>query len=51
VKVVSANLENGLLTIALKREVPEALKPRRIEIASAPQPQGDNVHQISQNAA
>ena len=34
VKVVGANLENGLLTIELKREVPEALKPRRIEIAS-----------------
>ena len=32
VKVVGANLENGLLTINLKREVPEALKPRRIPI-------------------
>lgn len=32
VKVVGANLENGLLTVALKREVPEALKPRRIAI-------------------
>ena len=34
VKVLNANLENGVLTIALKREVPEALKPRRIEISS-----------------
>jgi molecular chaperone IbpA len=34
VKVTGANLENGLLTIELKREVPEALKPRRIEIKS-----------------
>lgn len=34
VKVTSASLDNGLLTIALKREVPEALKPRRIEIAN-----------------
>ena len=34
VKVTGANLENGLLVIELKREVPEALKPRRIEIAS-----------------
>ncbi len=34
VKVMGASLENGLLTIELKREVPEALKPRRIEIAS-----------------
>jgi molecular chaperone IbpA len=33
VKVVGANFENGLLIIELKREVPEALKPRRIEIA------------------
>ncbi len=33
VKVTEAKLEHGLLTIDLKREVPEALKPRRIEIA------------------
>jgi len=39
VKVTTASLENGLLTIALKREVPEALKPRRIEIASGAKPQ------------
>jgi len=32
VKVTDANLENGLLTVELVREVPEALKPRRIEI-------------------
>jgi len=34
VKVTGASLENGLLTIELQREVPEELKPRRIEIAS-----------------
>ena len=34
VKVVGANFENGLLIVELKREVPEALKPRRIEIAA-----------------
>ncbi len=34
VKVTSAQLEHGLLTIALVREVPEALKPRKIEIAT-----------------
>lgn len=41
VKVRGARLENGLLTIDLEREVPEALKPRRIEIAtvSKSQPQ------------
>ena len=33
-KVSGANLENGLLTVELKREVPEALKPRRIDISS-----------------
>ncbi|WP_170351869.1 MULTISPECIES: Hsp20 family protein [Ruegeria] len=35
VRVTGANHENGMLNIDLKREVPEALKPRRIEIASA----------------
>jgi molecular chaperone IbpA len=35
VKVMDAALDNGLLTIDLKREVPEALKPRRIEISSS----------------
>jgi molecular chaperone IbpA len=34
VVVTDANLVNGLLSIALKRELPEALKPRRIEIGS-----------------
>ena len=33
--VQGASLENGLLHVALRREVPEALKPRRIEIAAA----------------
>lgn len=32
VKVVSANLENGLLYINLEREIPEAMKPRTIKI-------------------
>jgi len=35
VKVTGASLENGLLTVELKREVPEALKPRRIAIDGA----------------
>ena len=34
VKVTRAGLEHGLLTVELKREIPEALKPRRIEIAT-----------------
>jgi molecular chaperone IbpA len=37
VRVTGANLQDGLLTIELRREVPEALKPRRIEISAAPQ--------------
>ena len=32
VRVVSANIENGLLHIDLRREVPEAMKPRQIPI-------------------
>ena len=37
--VDGADLQNGLLHVALKRVVPEALKPRRIAIGSAsPQP-------------
>ncbi len=33
VEVKGAKLENGLLTVALERVIPEALKPRRIEIS------------------
>lgn len=36
VEVTGAKLENGLLHVDLKRELPEKMKPRRIEIASAP---------------
>jgi molecular chaperone IbpA len=32
VRVVDARLENGLLHIELRREIPEAMKPRKIEI-------------------
>ena len=35
VEVRGAGLDNGLLTIDLVREVPEALKPRRIEVKAA----------------
>ena len=34
VKVTGASVQNGLLTIELVREIPEAMKPRRIEIAT-----------------
>jgi molecular chaperone IbpA len=35
VKVAGADLQNGLLSIELVREVPEQLKPRKISIGSA----------------
>ncbi|MBM3549899.1 MAG: Hsp20 family protein [Alphaproteobacteria bacterium] len=35
VKVSEAQMENGLLRIDLVREVPEALRPRKIEIGKA----------------
>lgn len=38
VRVESARLGNGLLTIDLAHEIPEELKPRRIDIASSEQP-------------
>lgn len=36
--VADARLADGLLSIALRRELPEALKPRRIDIATASAP-------------
>jgi len=43
VKVQSARLENGLLHIDLKRELPEQMKPRQIEIAGSRQSiEGEN---------
>jgi molecular chaperone IbpA len=37
VEVTSANLADGVLTIELKREVPEAAKPKKITIGSSQQ--------------
>ena len=50
VKVTTASFDNGMLTIDLVREVPEALKPRKIQIGDA---NGtiDNVQQIERQAA
>ncbi|WP_293778648.1 Hsp20 family protein [uncultured Oxalicibacterium sp.] len=47
VHVVGAKLDNGLLNIELKREIPEALKPRKIAIDGV----ADNVHALEQKAA
>ena len=38
VRVADAKLENGMLFVELTREVPEALKPRRISIQSQAAP-------------
>ena len=38
IQVDGADLQNGLLHVGLKRVVPEALKPRRVEIGSASAP-------------
>lgn len=38
VEAGNAIFENGLLSVELKRVVPEAMKPRRIEIGTAPVP-------------
>ncbi len=44
VQVKNANFENGMLKIDLVREVPESMKPRRIEIGVA----GNDNQQIEQ---
>jgi molecular chaperone IbpA len=50
VKVTTASFDNGMLTIDLVREVPEALKPRKIAIGDA---NGtiDNVQALEQRQA
>lgn len=45
VKVVSAQLDNGLLSIELAREIPEAMKPRKVAIG------GDHVQALARQAA
>jgi molecular chaperone IbpA len=46
--VKGAAFENGLLKIELVREIPEAMKPRRISINGGPV---SNVHQLEGKAA
>ncbi len=50
VKVADAKLENGLLVIELVREVPEALKPRRIEVKTGQAVGQDNQVQHIEHA-
>lgn len=54
VRVEDASLENGLLRIDLHRELPEELKPRRVEIATGPRKLADKAKKLirsSKNAA
>lgn len=48
VEVRGAAFDNGLLRIELVRQIPEAMKPRRIAISAAP---SGNVQQIEARAA
>lgn len=51
VVVRGASLENGLLKIDLARELPEAKKPRKIEIGSRPATAGANARLVGDAAA
>ncbi|ESY12783.1 Hsp20 family protein, partial [Mesorhizobium sp. LNJC394B00] len=44
-KIKAANLENGLLTIDIVREIPEELKPRRISIGAGDAQVGKQIAQ------
>jgi molecular chaperone IbpA len=49
--VTGADLSDGMLAITLKREIPEAMKPRRIEIGGSVQPQHDQIEaRVDENA-
>jgi molecular chaperone IbpA len=43
VQVSGADLADGMLAITLRREIPEAMKPRRIEIGGTVQPRHDRI--------
>jgi molecular chaperone IbpA len=47
---VGANLAGGLLTVDLKRELPEAMRPRRIEIGRGGAAQGPRLVEGQQAA-
>ena len=52
VKVTTASFDNGMLTIELVREVPEALKPRKITIGGGDAiSSGENVQALEQRQA
>lgn len=51
IKVTGAELKDGLLEIELVREIPEAMKPRKIEIGGgAGEPRHDTIEaKVSEN--
>ena len=49
VRVTGASHENGMLHVDLVREVPEALKPRRIEISKSPAYDADVIETTAVN--
>lgn len=51
VRVAGARLENGLLTIDLVRELPEVLKPRKIEIGSGAAPKAKTAKVVQADPA
>ena len=51
VRPVGAESSEGLLHIDLLREVPEALKPRKIEIANASMINGKNTQKVTKSRA
>jgi molecular chaperone IbpA len=51
VKVVNASLESGLLKIDLVREIPEAMKPRKIAITGGESNVANNVERLERAAA
>ena len=51
IRATGARLENGMLSIELARHVPEALKPRRIDITSAGVGTVDRARLTEQKAA
>lgn len=49
IKVIGASINHGLLHIELVREVPEALKPRKIAISQGPTPTALTSQQAANN--
>lgn len=51
IEITNANLTHGLLAIELKREIPEAAKPKKISINAASLTQAPTIEQSANEAA